>query len=157
MSARLPIFYGAVHLLFYRDGETLLLKRQNTGFEDGKWSVVAGRIDGREEVKAAAIREAKEEAGVDISPNDLEITGIVHRRNPRGAGSEWIDFYLTVHRWQGQITNREPHKCEELRWFPLSDLPPDMIDYVREALLKDHRSLWFDSVGWQAASVGTDS
>ncbi|TDF93738.1 NUDIX domain-containing protein [Paenibacillus piri] len=51
----------------------LLLKRQNTGFEDGKWSVDAGRMDGGEEVKAAAIREAKEEAGVDIDLSDGEV------------------------------------------------------------------------------------
>lgn len=70
-----PIFYGSVHLLFYRDHEVLLLKRQNTGFEDGKWSIVARRIDGGEEVKVAAIREAREESGVEINPSQLEIVG----------------------------------------------------------------------------------
>ncbi|MDQ6418582.1 NUDIX domain-containing protein [Paenibacillus sp. LHD-117] len=149
-KTRAPIFYGAVHLLFFKDDEVLLLKRKNTGFEDGKWSVVAGRIDGNEEVKAAAIREAKEEAGVDIVSDDLEVTGVFHRRNPKGAGSEWIDFYLSVRNWQGEIVNMEPHKCEELRWFRMNELPVDMIGYVRIAVQKKQDSLWFDSIGWDA-------
>jgi 8-oxo-dGTP diphosphatase len=140
-----PILYGAVHLLFYLNGEVLLLKRQNTGFEDGKWSVVAGRMDGGEEVKSAAIREAKEEAGVDIDPKDIDIVGVIHRKN---ITSEWIDFYLKVNNWKGMITNAEPHKCEELKWFRLDQLPHQMIDYVRNAVQKNHAVMWFDSVGW---------
>jgi 8-oxo-dGTP diphosphatase len=140
-----PIFYGAVHLLFYRNDQVLLLKRQNTGFEDGKWSVVAGRIDGKEEVKSAAIREAKEEAGVDIDPNDIEIIGVTHRNN---NSSEWIDFYLKVHEWNGNIINAEPYKCEELKWFNLDELPENMISYVRKAVEKNNNEMWFESIGW---------
>ncbi|MBW5448085.1 NUDIX domain-containing protein [Cohnella sp. CFH 77786] len=141
-----PIFYGAVHLLFYRNDQVLLLKRQNTGFEDGKWSVVAGRIDGGEEVKTAAIREAKEEAGIDIAPDDIELVGVFHRKN---KDSEWIDFYLRVHRWTGTIINAEPYKCEELKWFPMHELPDNVISYVRKAVEKNHNQMWFESVGWQ--------
>ncbi|QHW32812.1 NUDIX domain-containing protein [Paenibacillus rhizovicinus] len=140
-----PLFYGAVHLLFYQDERVLLLKRQNTGFEDGKWSVVAGRIDGNEEVKSAAIREAKEEAGVDILPDDLDVVGVVHRKN---VSSEWIDFYLKVRAWQGEITNMEPHKCEELTWFHLRELPENIIGYIRLAVERDHGHMWFESLGW---------
>lgn len=140
-----PIFYGAVHLLFYRNDQVLLLKRQNTGFEDGKWSVVAGRIDGGEEVKSAAIREAKEEAGVDILTKDLEIVGVVHRKN---NSSEWIDFYLKVQEWEGNITNVEPYKCEELKWFNRNDLPENMIGYIKKAVEKNHNNMWFESIGW---------
>ncbi|SFJ80075.1 ADP-ribose pyrophosphatase YjhB, NUDIX family [Paenibacillus sp. UNC496MF] len=142
---RQPIFYGAVHLLFYRGDRVLLLKRINTGFEDGKWSVVAGRIDGNEEVKAAAIREAKEEAGVTIRPEDLDVVGVIHRKN---VSSEWIDFYLRVRAWSGEIANMEPHKCEELAWFSLRELPGDMIGYIRTAVEKDHGAMWFESLGW---------
>ncbi|XID94832.1 NUDIX domain-containing protein [Paenibacillaceae bacterium WGS1546] len=142
---RSPLFYGAVHLLFYRKDEVLLLKRRNTGFADGLWSVVAGQIDGGEEVTFAAIREAKEEAGVDIDPERLHVVGVSHRRN---GSSEWIDFYLQVDEWQGEIVNAEPHKCERLAWFKLGELPDDMIPYVRKAVEKNHARMWFDSIGW---------
>ncbi|PYI51807.1 NUDIX hydrolase [Paenibacillus flagellatus] len=140
-----PIFYGSVHVLFYRNDEVLLLKRKNTGFMDGMWSVVAGRIDGAEEVVSAAIREAREEAGVDIDPSGIDVVGVMHRKN---TSSEWIDFYLKVKSWKGDIVNKEPHKCEELRWFPLGDLPETVIPYVKSALARNHDRIWFESFGW---------
>jgi 8-oxo-dGTP diphosphatase len=142
---RTPIFYGSVHLLFYQNNEILLLKRQNTGFEDGKWSLVAGRIDGEEEVVSAAIREAKEEAGVDIEPFEIEVVGVMHRKN---RSSEWIDFYLEVKSWKGIITNTEPNKCEELRWFNIRELPENVIPYIRRAIERDYKEMWFESFGW---------
>ena len=143
---RTPILYGSVHILFHRNEEVLLLKRQNTGFQDGNWSVVAGRMDGNEEVVAAAIREAKEEAGVDIKPEQIEIVGMMHRKN---TTSEWVDFFLKAHDWQGEITNMEPEKCEQLKWFPVSELPSTMISYIRVAVEHKQEGLWFESIGWK--------
>ncbi|WP_442602640.1 NUDIX domain-containing protein [Paenibacillus sp. KN14-4R] len=142
-----PIFHGTVHVLFYRQPhEVLLLKRKNTEYAPGMWSVVGGRIDGGEQVKEAAIREAKEEAGVSIDPADLEVVGLNHRLH--ADKSEWMDFYLRVDTWQGNIVNMEPSKCEELRWFSIHELPDHMIPFVRKALTTNHDQMWFDHVGW---------
>lgn len=109
------------------------------------WSVVAGKLDGGEEVKAAALREAWEEAGLRLDPSQLEVAGVFHRLN---TDSEWFDFFLLVRRWDGEPYNKEPHKCEELSWFPIEQLPDTVIPYIRCALEKDHSSMWFESVGW---------
>ena len=42
MRSRFPV---AVHLFFLRDDQILLLRRFNTGYEDGKYSVVAGHLE----------------------------------------------------------------------------------------------------------------
>ncbi len=134
----------AVHLFLLRDGLVLLLRRYNTGYEDGRYSVVAGHVDGGEEIKAAMIREAREEAGIAIAPEDLTVVGVMHRR----SAEERIDFFLAARRWTGEVTNREPGKCDELAWFDLDALPANVIPYVRRAFDNYREGHWFDSFGW---------
>jgi 8-oxo-dGTP diphosphatase len=135
---------SAVHLFLIRDGHVLLLRRFNTGYEDGKYSVIAGHLNGDEEIKAAMIREAREEAGIEISPLDLEVVGVMHRK----SNDERIDFFLATSSWSGEITNREPDKCDQVAWFDMDELPENVIPYVRRALDNYRRAVWFDSFGW---------
>jgi 8-oxo-dGTP diphosphatase len=142
---------GAVHVFLLREQHVLLLRRFNTGYEDGNYSVIAGHLDGGEEVLAAAIREAREEAGIVLAPADLNVVGVMHRRSNDERG----DFFLAAERWTDTITNAEPHKCDELAWFPLDALPDNVIPYVRRALANYRRGVWFDSFGWENdAGVG---
>ncbi len=136
---------GAVHLFLLREGQVLLLRRAHTGYEDGNYSVPAGHLDGGEEVTAATVREAYEEAGVRIDPADLTMVGVMHRK----SNDERVDFFLTATRWTGAITNAEPHKCDELAWFDLDRLPGNVIPYVRRALDNMRGGAWFDSFGWR--------
>ena len=48
-----PRFPVAVHILLRRDDEVLLVRRCNTGYEDGKLSVVAGHVEPGETVTRA--------------------------------------------------------------------------------------------------------
>lgn len=139
-------FVSAAHLFLIRNGQVLLLRRFNTGYEDGKYSVPAGHLDGGEQVKAAAIREAREEVGIAIAPEDLDIVGVMHRK----AEDERIDFFVATLRWEGEPCNCEPHKCDQLRWADLDDLPVNIIPYVRQALENYQGGKWFDSFGWPA-------
>jgi 8-oxo-dGTP pyrophosphatase MutT (NUDIX family) len=135
-------------LFLIRDGQILLLRRYNTGYEDGKYSVPAGHLDGGAEVVEAAIREALEEIGVEIGRDDVRVVGVMHRQ----AGlEERIDFFVKVCRWKGEITNREPEKCDELRWVPVNELPQNVIPYVRQAICNYLEGIWFDSYGWTAS------
>jgi len=136
---------SAVHLFLIRDGQVLLLRRYNTGYEDGNYSVVAGHLDGGEEVVvAAAVREAREEAGIEIAPSDIQVVGVMHRK----SNDERIDFFVAVRAWRGEITNREPDKCDRLAWYDVDHLPENVVPYVRKALDNYRQGIWFDSYGW---------
>lgn len=134
----------AVHVFLRKENEVLLLRRYNTGYEDSSYSVFAGHLDGGEEVAAAAIREAREEAGIGIRPENVRIVGIMHRN----GNDERVDFFVEVRKWTGTPVNLEPNKCDELEWYSLDDLPPNVIPYVRRALDHACEGRWFESYGW---------
>jgi ADP-ribose pyrophosphatase YjhB (NUDIX family) len=70
----------AVHLVLIEEDKVLLAKRANTGYEDGKWSVPAGHLDGGESVREATVREAAEEIDIAIEVDDVRFGHVMHRR-----------------------------------------------------------------------------
>ena len=141
MRAKIPV---TVHLLFIRDGQILLLRRYNTGYADGQYSVPAGHLDGGETVRAAAAREAREEVGVRIEPGELVFSSVMHRHE----GDERVDFFVRVMAWTGEPVNAEPAKCDDLRWAALDDLPENLVPYVRRAIENERDGVTFEEFGW---------
>lgn len=139
---------AAVHLFLVQEGQILLLRRFNTGYADGQYSVVGGHLDGGEEVKTAMIREAREEAGIDIAPDDLGVVGVMHRASG-DVRDERVDFFLAASVWHGEIFNRVADKCDDLSWFEIEDLPTNTVPYVRQAIENYRRDAWFDSFGFR--------
>lgn len=138
----------AIHIFFIRrDGQVLLSLRKNTGYEDGKYSVVAGHIEARESIIEAGIREAKEEVGVVITPFHFKIVGSMHRK----SDDERIDYFAVVDQWTGELRNREENKCGGIDWFPINKLPPNIIPYIKFAILKtfvEKKAIWYEEFGW---------
>lgn len=118
----------AVFLIFTKDDQILLLKRANTGYKDGFYSLPAGHVDGNEPAVVAACREAKEEVGVDIQPEELRL---VHTMHEQAEGHERINLGFEVLHYDGELTNIEPEKCSELRRVSMYDLPEDTVDQVK--------------------------
>ena len=143
MRNRYPI---AVYLIFLRNDQILLLRRSNTGYEDGNYSLVAGHVEAGETVTQAAVREAFEEAGVVLRQENLEVVHVMHRK----GDDERVDFFVLANAWSGEIQNREPNKCDELSWFPLADLPANLIPCVRVALINYQKGLFYSEFGWKA-------
>jgi 8-oxo-dGTP diphosphatase len=141
--SRFPV---AVHLFFLRADRVLLLRRFNTGWEDGKYSVPAGHVDAGETVTQAAVREAREEIGVRLEPRDVEVVHVMHRKSE----DERIDFFLLARRWTGEIANQEPNKCDDLAWYPVASLPDNLIPYVKQALLNYQDGALFSEFGWES-------
>ena len=138
-------FPVAVHLFLIKDNKILLLRRFNTGYEDGNYSMVAGHIDGGEDVYTAMIREANEEAGINILLENLDVVQVMHRKK---ADEERIDYFFKCNKWNGNIKIMEPDKCDELIWVELDNLPHNMVDYVRAAINNYKNKITFSIYGW---------
>lgn len=124
----------AVYLILRRGNRILLLRRAHTGYQDGKYSVVAGHLDGDELATEAMAREAKEEAGITIDPSALQLIHTAHRLSRNQVGQERIDLFFEAKEWQGDIIIAEPDKCDDLSWHDLDDLPDNMLPFVKRVL-----------------------
>jgi 8-oxo-dGTP diphosphatase len=135
---------ASVYILFVRDDKVLMSRRFNTGYEDGNYGLVAGHVEDNESLTCAAIREAKEEAGVDIAPEDLEVKTTMHRRQEDIR----VDFLFEAQKWGGEITNMEPERCDDLSWFPLDALPANTIPYTRQVIENYRKGIIYSEWGW---------
>ena len=135
----------AVHLILEQGGLILLLRRSNTGYEDGKWSLPAGHIETSETATTAMKREAFEELGIRVSK--LCFAHVMHKRDPVDE-QERVDFFFCSSTWQGTLENCEPHKCSELGWYAPNALPQDTIGYVRAAIQASISQRTFSEFGW---------
>jgi 8-oxo-dGTP diphosphatase len=147
VAARFPV---AVHIFLLRGEEVLLLRRCNTGYEDGNLSVVAGHVEPGESVTQAALRETREEVGLQLSPDRLRVAGVMHRR----SADERVDFFLSYEIQHEEPQNLEPAKCSQLLWTGLARLPDDVIPYVRAALESFRTGVWFQEFGWDDVAKG---
>ena len=135
-----------VHLFLMDDDRVLLLRRCNTDYENGNYSVVAGGVESDEEITAAAIREAGEEVGIDVRPADIDVVGVMHRKGADGVVS--VAFFLIARSWNGEIVNAEPGNHDEVSWHPVDSLPDNMIAYVSTAFINYRQGRFYDAVGW---------
>lgn len=142
MHAKFPV---TVHLFLFRGNQILLLRRYQTGYMDGHYSLPAGHLDGEEMVRMAGVREAREEIGVRIDPADMVFAGVFHRHDD----DERVDFFVQVRNWSGEPVNAEPGKCDELRWADLDGLPENTVPYVQRAIENFRAGIPFEEFGWK--------
>lgn len=144
-----PVPYTSVVdalVILVRDDRVLLAQRQGTGYADGWWNLPSGKLEEGETIAQAAIREANEEIGIAIAEADLRFVHLIHYRNHLGHAR--IGVFFQPLSWDGVPYNAEPHKCAEIRWWPLDRLPPETYLYTAEGLAAYRRGEPISTVGW---------
>jgi ADP-ribose pyrophosphatase YjhB (NUDIX family) len=119
------------HLLLMKGRKVLLIRRRNTGYGDGKYSLVAGHLDPDESMRENMVREAREEVGIRIRKDDLRFMHVMHKIDKEGG---LLVFFWKATRWGGTPKNNEPDKCSEIRWFDMGRLPRDLLPQTRFVL-----------------------
>ena len=118
-----------VHLLLLRDGDVLLGRRANTGYGDGAYEPPSGRLAERETLVEAAVRVAAAQIGIGLDPARVTLAHVMH--DVSGAGR--MAFFLTADGWAGEV-GTAASSYSDFGWFPLYQLPANMIDRARVAV-----------------------
>ncbi len=148
ISSRFKLIASVYLFLIKENGhngkEILLLRRANTGYQDGKYGLPSGHLDGGEPLSAGMSREAKEEIGITIYTDNLKLVHIMHRMDE----DERMDFFFDAQFFEGEIVNNEPDKCDDLSWFPVSNLPENTIPYIKSAIEHYLNGDLYSEFGW---------
>lgn len=118
----------AIYLILEKDDKVLLSKRQNTGYKDGFYGLVQGHLEEGEGVREAMIREAEEEACINIKLEDLHFSTVGHQN----VDMPYVDFVFSASKWHGEIKNGEPDSCAGLEWFDINDIPENTIFQIKK-------------------------
>ncbi len=93
------------------------------------------------------MREAQEEAGIVLRPEEVRVAHVMHR-NTGDVNNERMDIFFVAEKWSGDITNREPHKCDDLSWFDIDHCPHNTIAYIAYAIEQMKNGVRYSEYGW---------
>ena len=141
---------AAVYGILREQERILLIRRAGTSYRNGQLSLPAGHLNGGEDAVTGLVRELREEIGIEAEPESCRLVLIMHSAPEHSEDWEYFHLFFSVTRWAGEPFIAEPEKCSELRWADSSTLPPDIVDYVGEALVAISRGEPLALHGWQA-------
>ena len=121
---------GVGVLILDRRSRALLTLRKRPP-EAGCWSIVGGKLEYLETIQECAVREAREEVGVDVT---IEALLCVTDHLLPQESQHWVSPAYLGRVESGHARNCEPRKTREVRWFPLDQLPANLTMTARNAI-----------------------
>lgn len=117
----------AVFVIVRNDKGEMLLQRRAGNYLSGYWDFPSGHGEYGEAIRDTAIRELKEEAGLNGKPEDLRLVHI----DQYSVERDYINFVFVLDKWSGTPKVCEPDKCSGVGWFAPEALPEQCVNVVR--------------------------
>lgn len=129
-SLKLPLRQRS--LLFLVKDNKVLLGMKKSGFGQGKWLGIGGKVEMDENIEDATVREAIEEIGV--IPRDIQRVATLNFYFPNVEKPDHWNQQVCVfiaEKWDGKIT-----ESKEIypKWFHFNEIP--------------FNSMWADAIYW---------
>lgn len=126
---------GAAAAVFDGEGRILLMERA----DNGDWCLPGGYVDPGETPAETAVREAREETGLDVEP--VELAAFYHHPpdawRPHGA----VDAVYLCARLDGEL--ELSHEGTDLQYWRIEDVPAwHMVDDHHRTAALDAREVW---------------
>lgn len=116
-------YHLVIHFWIFNDLNQVLIQKRNKPPEEfgGIWACTGGTTISGENTETTAIREMKEEMGIDIKRNDISII------NTRKENSYILDVFIS--KWNGSIDELviDPEEVLDAMWIS-KDVLESMID-----------------------------
>lgn len=126
----------SVSILAIYKGRVLVVQRNND-WKKGWWCLPGGFVDYDESPMHAAVREFKEEVGVHIKTNDLQLLNAYHDRfDSSGTG---VDIIYTVNLSDWRISSEADGEVKNISFVDPKNLPIPFNAVHKEAI-RQYRS-----------------
>lgn len=103
------------------------------------YSIPGGHLEAGETFEDAAKKEVFEETGLIIeSPKVFCVTN--NLRTYRQQNIHFVSVSLLATKFSGELTNKEPDKCESWNWYRVDQIPEPQFDaseYAIECFIKE--------------------
>ena len=125
-------------LVYAIRGDEVLLHQRVKDPNKGLWVAPGGKLDAGESPTECALREMREETGLEVT--EIALRGIMTEVSPR-PDYEWLTFIFAATRWAGELSPAPG--IGEFRWVRTSDVfalripPTDRIFFARVLRLAD--------------------
>ena len=124
-----------VGVLILNNAQEVLLTLRKRPPEAGHWSIARGKVEFMDTLEETAVREAREETGLDVEL--VRLLCVTDHLVP-AEGQHWVAPAYLARVVGGQLANLEPDTTEAVRFFPLNALPERLTLTAKNALAAPH-------------------
>ena len=90
----------------------------------GTWGLIGGKTVVGEPIEVTAQREIFEETGLNVQLEDLHVINLFTTQSTPTA--MFYQIGVLVKKYSGSPANKEPNKCDQLKFFDLDKLPTNL-------------------------------